>query len=287
VVVKEGSVCGGCLAAWLGRACARAKVGRSLHAAASGPRPTAHGPPVGRFEPPNSPRRPHPFIAHAHGPCHYHGCCYYPLLVNAARLIASPLCCPPSETAPPRRRCAMAVEALSSNVVNYLVWRYLQEAGAPPQHLSPRRHGTPSANMAQATVMPRCISRAAGSATRRRCPSRRTSSRTRSSTCCRTACGSTSCRPRLPTCVHRPPISPSTRQDALTPPGRATLPLRSRPRPPLLGAQRHPPHPRPGHPRPRARRAGQWRCAGAAAQEGCPNEEQEGRQNERRRRAAP
>ena len=29
----------------------------------------------------------------------------------------------------PRLPCAMTVEALSSNVVNYLVWRYLQEAG--------------------------------------------------------------------------------------------------------------------------------------------------------------
>jgi hypothetical protein len=43
--------------------------------------------------------------------------------------------------ASPLRRCAMTVESLSSNVLNYLVWRYLQEAGTaggapPPLHAS-------------------------------------------------------------------------------------------------------------------------------------------------------
>lgn len=52
----------------------------------------------------------------------------------------------------------MAVEVLSSNVVNYLVWRYLQEAGKPHAlYLAPH-----DADDAQDMAMPRSSCHGAG-----------------------------------------------------------------------------------------------------------------------------
>lgn len=83
----------------------------------------------------------------------------------------------------------MTVEPLSSNVVNYLVWRYLQEAGRPCTRFS----STPLSvvNVMQAMGTPRYNYRDAGTVILIRSPLQRTSRSTPSSTSCRMAFGST------------------------------------------------------------------------------------------------
>lgn len=103
---------------------------------------------------------------------------------------------------PARPECAMA-ETLSSNIVNYLGAPALYHNPSLLSVLSSPPHSAPNNKLQYGAIsrrlaseMPPYSSRAAGCATRTRCPLPPMSNHTHSSACCRMAWDLISCRPR-------------------------------------------------------------------------------------------